>query len=331
MATPREIKRRIRSVKNIRQITMALEAVSASRVRRATADALRARAYANLSMEMLVNIATAIGTSGQSHPLLSQRSQVKTISVVLVTSDRGLSGAYNANIIRVARQFTERYGKPVRWIAVGRKGRDMLFRMRQNIVAEFTGLPPWWSISHVRPIVRVVQDEFLGGYSDEVFVAYTDFVNTLTQRPRLQRFLPLAADDMTQLEHLDFVKLRERPAVTVADYIYEPNASAILDEIVPKFVENILFELLLESAASEHSARMVAMRNASENAKALSDDLQLSYNKARQAAITGEILDIVGGVEAMGKRRESHSRPRAGVEPNGAYETERAQMPVEES
>lgn len=329
MATPREIKRRIRSVKNIRQITMALEAVSASRVRRATADALRARAYANLSMEMLVNIATAIGASGQSHPLLAQREQVGALSVVLITSDRGLSGAYNSNILRVARQFTERYGKPVRWIPVGRKGRDTLFRMRQNIVAEFTGLPPWWSISHVRPIVRVVQEEFLNGYSDEVFVAYTDFVNTLTQRPRVQRFLPLAADDISRMEQLDFVKVRERPAVTVADYIYEPNASAILDEIVPKFVENILFELLLESAASEHSARMVAMRNASENAKALSDDLQLSYNNARQAAITSEILDIVGGVAALGKRA---ARPRrAGAESEGARESSQDHVPIEES
>jgi F-type H+-transporting ATPase subunit gamma len=280
-------------------------------------------------MEMLVNIATAIGSSGQGHPLLTQREQIGAITVVLVTSDRGLSGAYNTNIIRVARQFTERYGKPVRWITVGRKGRDMLFRMRQNIVAEFTGLPPWWSISHVRPIVRVVQEEFLAGYSDEVFVAYTDFVNTLTQRPRLQRFLPLAADDMTRMEHLDFVKLRERPTATVADYIYEPDASAILDEIVPKFVENILLELLLESAASEHSARMVAMRNASENAKALADALQLSYNNARQAAITSEILDIVGGVAAVGKKKARPARAR--VEPDGAYESSQAQLPVEES
>lgn len=299
MASTREIKRRIRSVKNIRQITMALEAVSASRVRRATADAVRARAYANAAMQVLVNVASASQSTSALHPLLAQREQVGTITVALITSNRGLSGAYNTNIIRAARHFTQVYGKPVRWVAIGRKGRDILHRMGQQIVAAFTEIPAWWSIGDVRPIVRVMTDEYLGGASDEVYVAYTNFINTLTQQPRIQRFLPLSPDDAAQLAHLDFVKVRERPSVAVADYIFEPSATAILDDMVPKFVENIMFELLLESAASEHSARMVAMRNASENAKALADDLQLSYNKARQAMITSEILDIAGGVEAL--------------------------------
>lgn len=299
MASGREIKRRMRSVKNIRQITMALEAVAASRVRKAVAQALSARAYANLAMQVLVDISSSNKSGTPMHPLLANRSSVGTVTIALITGDRGLSGAYNANIIRIARQFAQQINKPIRWVAIGRKGRDTLVRMKENVVAEFTGLPAWWSINEVRPIGKVLVDEFLKGYSDEVYLAFTNFINTLSQRPQIQRVLPLNRELDQSFEQLGYVKVFEKPQIEVADYIYEPNASAILDEIVPKFVENVIYELLLESAASEQSSRMVAMRNASENAKALADDLQLSYNKVRQAGITAEILDIVGGVEAL--------------------------------
>jgi F-type H+-transporting ATPase subunit gamma len=299
MPNPREIKRRIRSVKNIRQITMALEAVSASKVRRATAQALSARAYANTAMQVLTDIASASGSIAALHPLLASREQVGTVTICLITSDRGLSGAYNTNVIRVARQFAQHIGRPVRWVAVGRKGRDALVRLRENVEAEFIGLPAWWTIDDLRPIRQVLVEDFLKGYADEVYVAYTEFINTLAQKPMVQRLLPLAFDEQSALNRPDYLKMMEKPESRVSDYIFEPSAAAILDEIVPKFVENILLELILESQASEHSARMVAMRNASDNAKALADDLTLSYNKARQAAITAEILDIVGGVEAL--------------------------------
>lgn len=299
MPSVREIKRRIRSVKNIQQITMALEAVSASKVRRATAQALSARAYADLAIRVMGHITQASPPNTPLHPLLARRENVGTVTVALITSDRGLSGAYNTNVFRVARRFAERIGKPVRWVAVGRKGRDLLVRSREKVVAEFTELPAWWSIDRVRPIARLLNEEFMNGYSDEVYVAYTEFINTLTQQPRVQPVLPIVPEQEADLIHLDYMKIRREEAKNLGDYIFEPSAAAILEEIVPKFNENIVFELLLESAASEHSARMVAMRNASENAKALSSDLQLSYNKARQAAITAEILDIVGGVEAM--------------------------------
>ncbi|MBO9308223.1 MAG: ATP synthase F1 subunit gamma [Chloroflexi bacterium] len=295
----REIRRRIRSVKNIRQITMALEAVSASKVRRATAQALSARAYANAAMQVLTDIASASGSIAALHPLLASREQVGTVTICLITSDRGLSGAYNTNVIRVARQFAQHIGRPVRWVAVGRKGRDALVRLRENVTAEFTGLPAWWTIDALRPIRQVLVEDFQKGYADEVYVAYTEFINMLAQKPMVQRLLPLAFDERSALNRPDYLKMMEKPEGRVADYIFEPSAAAILEEIVPKFIENILFELVLESQASEHSARMVAMRNASDNAKALIDDLTLSYNKARQAAITAEILDIVGGVEAL--------------------------------
>ncbi len=300
MASLREIKRRIRSVKNIMQITMALEAVSASKVRRATSMVLASRAYANAAMEMLLNIASANKGPVPLHPLLTKRENVGNISIVLMTSDRGQCGAYNSNIIRVARAFAQRTGKPIRWVAVGRKGRDTLIRMGENVVAEFTGLPPWMTIADIRPIAQVLMDDFLGGNVDETYIAYTDFINQLTQRPRVQQLFPLLPGELEDVGAApDYMKILNAPTTQVPDYIFEPSASGILDEIVPKFTQTVVYQALLESLASEHSARMVAMRNASDNARELSGVYQLSYNKARQAAITAEILDIVGGSEAL--------------------------------
>ena len=313
MASVREIKRRIRSVKNIRQITMALEAVAASRVRRAVAQALSARAYANAAMQVLVDVGSANKSPVPLHPLLASRPNVGTITVALITSDRGLSGSYNSNVIRIARQFAQHMGKSVRWVAIGRKGRDMLYRMKEQVVAEFTGLPAWLTVADIRPIEEVLTEEFLKSYSDEVYVAFTNFINTLTQKPQVQRILPLGSAESQLVRELPYIKKFDQPEVRIPEYIYEPSAAAILDEIVPKFVQNVIYELMLESTASEQSARMVAMRNASENAKALADDLQLEYNKARQASITSEILDIVGGVEALRKARKGAEAPEESV------------------
>lgn len=299
MATAREIKKRIRSVKNISQITRALEAVSASRVRKAQARVLASRAFALKSWEILLNVQGTATKGIPLHPLLAARNEVKQVMVVLITSDRGLAAAYNTNIIRVAQRFAERLNKPVRFVTIGRKGRDALVRMRANVIAEFSGLPAETRISDIAPVARLAINEFLNGTVDDVFIAYTDFVNTLTQRPRVLRWLPLMpyeTDDKIAAE-----MLKDVPTVSAnkADYEFEPNPAAILDEIVPRFTELQLYQALLESLASEHSARMVAMRNASDNAMQLIDDLTLVYNKARQAAITAEILDIVGGAEAL--------------------------------
>jgi F-type H+-transporting ATPase subunit gamma len=304
MASAREIKRRIRSVKNIMQVTMALEAVSASKVRKATAQVLGTRTYANLALEMLSGIASANQSGTPLHPLLAAGTNSTTITIMLITSDRGLAGAYNSNILRIARQFAHDKGKEVRWVAVGRKGRDALIRLHANVIAEFTGLPAWLSIGDIRPIARVLIDDFMAGDSGETYIAYTDFINTLTQRPRIQRLLPLSPDTSGELGGADYMKVQAAPTTKVPDYIYEPSAEGILDEIVPNFTELVIFQSILESVASEHSARMVAMRNASDNARALSGDLQLSYNKARQGSITAEILDIVGGVEALRTARK---------------------------
>lgn len=299
MASARELQKRIRSVKNIAQITRALEAVSASRVRRAQARVLASRAFAQKAWEILLNVQAAGGSGPAMHPLLEERAEINSIMIVLITSDRGLAGAFNTNIIRVANRFADRLGKPVQFVTIGRKGRDSLVRAGKNVVAEFSDLPAEPSIADIAPATRLAIDSFLSGEVDDVFIAYTDFVNTLTQRPVVLGWLPLIPHTIEDQVASEFIK--DVPAVseTVAVYEYEPSPEAILQEIVPRFTELQLYQAMLESRASEHSARMVAMRNASENAGQLVSDLTLEYNKARQAAITAEILDIVGGTEAL--------------------------------
>lgn len=299
MPSAREVRNRIRSVKNIAQITRAQEANSASKVRRAQARVLASRAYAEKAWEILLNVQSAATGGGALHPLLTPRTDVRNITVILITSDRGLAGGFNTNIIRVGQRFAERLEGNVRFITVGRKGRDSLIRSRTNVVAEFSNLPANPTIADISPIARTAIDDFLSGEVDEVFIAYTDFINMLTQRPVVLRLLPLTpfhTDDQAVAEYV-----KDVPSVTTGgrDYEYEPNPTAILDEIVPRFTVLQLYQAVLESQASEHAARMVAMRNASENAAGLVDDLTVAYNKARQAAITSEILDIVGGAEAL--------------------------------
>ena len=299
MPSARDVKNRIKSVKNIGQITRALEAVSASRVRKAQARVLASRAFSEKAWEILLNVQAASAGGEALHPLLTEREEIKKIMIVLITSDRGLAGAFNTNVIRVAQRFGQRLGKPVEYVAVGSKGRDALIRAGEKVVAEFSDIPDEATIRDIAPIARIAIDAFLSGEVDDVFIAYTDFINTLTQKPTVLGWLPLVPHTIEDQVAAEFVK--DVPTVSTGgqDYEYEPNAQAILDEIVPRFTELQMYQALLESKASEHSARMVAMRNASDNASQLADDLTLVYNKARQAAITNEILDIVGGAEAL--------------------------------
>ncbi|MBN1562804.1 MAG: F0F1 ATP synthase subunit gamma, partial [Anaerolineae bacterium] len=232
----------------------------------------------------------------------------------LITGDRGLAGAYNSNIVRRATNFVERYERPVHWITVGRKGRDLvrryIARMQesetapaylkdQEIVAEFSNLPADPDLGDVAEIARIVFDEFLDVPVDEVFIAYTNFINTMTQQPRVLPLLPLRPFEARSREILELVEPDPAVEKSGRTYIYEPNAAAILNEVLPRFTELQILQAVRESLSSEHSARMVAMRNASENAETLSAALQLEYNKARQLGITSEILDIIGGVEAL--------------------------------
>lgn len=319
MPSARDIRNRIRSVRNIGQITRALEAVSASRVRKAQARVLASRAYAEKAWEILLNVQAAAPSGMPLHPLLTEREEIKNIMIVLITSDRGLAGAFNTNVIRVAQRFASRLGKPTQFVTVGRKGRDALIRAGENVVAEFTNLPDDATISDISPISRIAIDAFSSGEVDDVFIAYTDFINTLTQQPTVLGWLPLIPHTLEDQVAAEFIK--DVPLVTKGggNYDYEPSAEAILDEIVPRFTELQMYQALLESKASEHSARMVAMRNASDNASELVDDLTLVYNKARQAAITSEILDIVGGAEAL-----QDTLDKAAKDIMAAYESQQA-------
>jgi F-type H+-transporting ATPase subunit gamma len=292
MASAREMRMRIRSVKNISQVTRALEAVSASKVRRAIRAVMDTRPYATKAWQVLTHIATQPGRE-QLHPLLVERPVVKNTLAVVITGDRGLAGAYNSNVIRFISQNFDQYKVPVKYIAIGRKGRDLLFRRRKQVIADFSNLPAAPSFADVSAIGRMAVDTFLDGEVDEVFIVYTSFYTMARQTVELQKLLPLELD--VEHKHVHHELVRKTPAA----YIYEPAEGEILNEIIPRFTALQVYQAILESQASEHAARMVAMRNATDNAHELVGALQLAYNKVRQQAITNDILDIVGGAEAL--------------------------------
>jgi len=294
MASAREMRLRIRSVKNISQVTRALEAVSASKVRKAISAVAGTRNYATKAWQVLIHIA---GQPGRDtlHPLLTIRSDIKQTLVLVVSGDRGLAGAYNTNVVRFLLLRFDRYKVPVKFIAVGRKGRDMLMRRRKNVIAEFSNLPAAPAYADVSAIGRLAVNEFLEGKVDEVYLVYTDFISMAKQEPVIKRLLPLDVS-----ANSDRVEAYESKHLSAA-YIYEPEESEILDEIIPRFTALQVYQAILESLACEHAARMVAMSNATDNAIELVGGLQMDYNKVRQQTITGDLLDIAGGAEALAK------------------------------
>lgn len=297
MATLREVKNRIRSVKNISQVTRALQAVSASKVRKAMEALAHTRPYATKAWQVLTHIAGQPGRQNL-HPLLVVRPEVKSVLVVVITGDRGLAGAYTTNLVRFVLNEFNKYPVPVRYVTVGRKGRDLMIRRRKEIIAEFSNLPAAPSFADVSAIGRVAVDEFLEGRSDEVYLVYTDFISMVHQVPAMKKLLPLEVGEQGNGRVQEYAAAERGP---VAAYIYEPSQLEILDEIVPRFTALQVFQAILESLASEHAARMVAMKNATDNATELAAALQLEYNKARQQSITNEMLDIAGGAEALAR------------------------------
>jgi len=294
MASAREMRLRIKSVKNISQVTRALETVSASKVRKAINAVMATRSYATKAWQVLRHVAEQPGRDSL-HPLLVKRTNVKNALVVVITGDRGLAGAYNSNVIRFTAQKFDQYSVPVKYIAVGRKGRDLLFRRRKDVIADFSNLPAAPSFMDVSAIGRLAVEEYNKGNVDEVFLVYTDFINMGRQVATVKKLLPLELDGEGRV--MDFEhKASTGPA---AAYEYEPDQREILDEIIPRFTALQVYQAILESQASEHAARMIAMRNATDNAKELVSALQLVYNKVRQQTITNDILDIVGGAEAL--------------------------------
>jgi F-type H+-transporting ATPase subunit gamma len=298
MASAREMRLRIRSVKNISQVTRALQAVSASNVRKAIAALVATRPYATKAWQVLTHVAEQPGRESL-HPLLTARSEIKNTLVVVISGDRGLAGAYNTNLIRfVARKFVN-YPTPVHLIAVGRKGRDLLMRRKHKVIADFSNLPAAPSFQDVSAIGRLAVEEFLTDQADEVYLVYTNFINMVKQEPTIKRLLPLEVGGGEG--RVETYELRRIPAA----YIYEPAESEILDQIIPRFTALQVYQAILESLASEHAARMVAMRNATDNANELVGALQMQYNKVRQQAITNDMLDIAGGAEALSQASQS--------------------------
>jgi F-type H+-transporting ATPase subunit gamma len=296
MASAREMRLRIRSVRNISQVTHALEAVSASKVRKAIAAVSATRAYATKAWQVLTHIANQPGRENL-HPLLTHRPEVRNVLVLVISGDRGLAGPYNTNVVRFTAQRFDRSKVPVRYIAVGKKGRDMLLRRHKQVIAEFSGLPAVPSFADVSAIGRMAVDEFLRGEVDAVHLVYTDFVNMVRQETVVKQLLPLEVGEASGRVQ-DYAHQR-----LTAAYIYEPAEREILDEIIPRFTALQVYQAILEALASEHAARMVAMHNATDNANELVGHLQLEYNKARQQMITSDLLDIAGGAEALAKAR----------------------------
>jgi len=283
----REIRRRIRSVKNMTQITRAMEMVSASKMRRAQRNVLATRPYADRLFDVMGEL-TARAVGARTGTLLEVRPNVTKIGLIVVTPDKGLTGAMITNVVRRAGRFLldERgNGRQLEVLAVGKKGRDFLVRTGQNLVAEVTKLGDYPKLVDTLGIATSVINGFREGRYDEVYVIYSEFVNTLVQRPALKRLLPVEPPNEAVEKQVD--------------YTYEPSQEEVMQDLLPRFVEVQLYQAILESIASEHSARMVAMRNATDNAKDLTRDLTLSYNKTRQANITKEVSEIASGAAAL--------------------------------
>jgi F-type H+-transporting ATPase subunit gamma len=255
---------------------------------------MHTRPYATKAWQVLTHIAGQPGKESL-HPLLISHPEVNNVLVIMLSGDRGLAGAYNTNIVRFTMDRFLKYPTPVRYIPVGRKGRDILIRRRLDFLAEFSDLPAAPSFGDVSAIGRIAVDEFLEGRMDEVYLVYTDFVSMARQVPTMKKLLPLEVE-VAEGRVQDFTPAERGLA---AAYIYEPGERQILDEIIPRFTALQVYQAVLESLASEHAARMIAMQNATDSATELAGVLQLEYNKARQQTITNEILDIVGGAEAL--------------------------------
>ena len=284
MADIRLIRRRIRGIQSTAKITRAMEMIATSKMRRAQERGLAGRPYSEKIYQVIADLAALPQEGKLAHPLL-QRRPVTKIAVVHITPDRGLCGGLHANINRKTASFILEQNVPVSLIIIGRKGIDFMRRYGRDIRAEFTQLGDQPSLLDTLPISHIIIDDYTNGVIDLVYLVYAQFISTMVQRPILQQILP--------------VEPAAIPTAQNVDYIYEPSPEVVLGELLPRFVEMQVYHAILESIASEQSARMVAMRNATDNANEIIQDLTLMYNKARQEAITKELLDITGGAAAL--------------------------------
>jgi F-type H+-transporting ATPase subunit gamma len=299
--SPRIIKRRIKSITNTKKITKAMELVSASKMRRAINAVLASRSYATLAWEAMTELSKF--TNPSLHPLLQQRSEIKRILVIVITSDRGLCGGFNTQLLKqviIYKQEAEQRKQECDFITIGKKGQETIKRLRWNLVAAFTNLSIVPTITEVIPIASLIIEDFKKGIYDLVLLAYTDFVSSLKQVPCLRRLLPFS-----RIEGLGEViakkeKEEERNELIndsnnknyKYEYLFEPSPFEVLEMMLPRLIETQIYQAILESSASEHSARMLTMKNATEAATEMIDDLIFTFNQARQAIITREIAEI---------------------------------------
>lgn len=298
MAGTKEIKRRIKSVKNTKKITKAMELVAASKMKRAVNSTLASRLYAEYSWEVLTSISSSI--QDISHPLFKER-EVKNILLLLITSNRGLCGAYNAQVIKKAILLLKSQNTKanIDIISIGKKGDIGMRRLGKNIIASFTELPDNIALSDVLPISKMVIDEYNLEHYDRVLVAYTDFISALTQRANIKQILPVNRTDLKELIDGLESKKSQAESATKTDYLFEGDKVKLISSLAEKLTRMQIYQMILESNASEQSSRMVAMKNASDASGEMIDDLTLVFNKARQSNITREISEISAGMASV--------------------------------
>jgi F-type H+-transporting ATPase subunit gamma len=294
----RAIRRRIKSVKNTNKITKAMELVSASKMRKAVSSVLLSRPFSKLAWDTVSAVSAVVDVS--LHPLLKRNNKTGKVLMILLTSDRGLAGGFNSNMLKKAMVVVKETGvEKIEVIAVGRKGADAARRAGLKLVASFTGITNSPKFEEVLPIGKMAVDEFVKENYDRVLLAYTDFVSAVTQQPVVLELLPFGSvSDYSMVGQVSTKQIPDEKPVVI-DYTFEPSPSEVLNRLLPRLVETMLYQAVLESAASEHSARMMAMRNASDAAADMINSLTFTYNQFRQAAITREIAEISGGKAAL--------------------------------
>lgn len=284
MANLRTIRRRIRGVQSTAKITRAMEMIAALRMRRAQERGLAGRPYSEKITQVIADLAALAHPDEPLHPLL-QRREIQNIAVIHITPDRGLCGGMLGNMNRSTISFILEQKVPVSLVMVGRKGADFMRRYNQNAIAEFTNLGDQPTEFDTLPVSKIIIDDYTSGKIDAAYIAYTEFVSMLVQKPVIKQVLP--------------VQPAQLPAIENVEYLYEPDTGTVLGGLLPRFVDMQVYHAILESIASEQSARMVAMKNATDNANELISELTLMYNKVRQESITTELLDITAGAEAL--------------------------------
>ena len=285
MPSVRDIRRRIRSVDNTAKVTNAMSLIAASKMRRAQNSVLEGRPYSVKIQEVIAHLAAQpMDDASSSQPLLAIRP-VERVTVLMISPDRGLCGGLHANLNRRVGQFILEQQVQVQAIAVGRKGRDFMARTSQDLKATFTDLGETPLLADTNAISHMAIDSYSDGETDEIYMAYTNFVSTMVQEPVIEKLLPITPAELNAAERVG--------------YIYEPDNLAVLQNLLPRFVEMQIYHAILEAIASEQSARMVAMRAATDNASELAGDLTLTMNKLRQESITNELLDLIGGQIAL--------------------------------